>query len=467
MFLEFPSLGGMPNPQRAPLTSVASLAAAGRLMHRLRILRFIMLPVILLALGVGCHKGSSTANDPGQPPVITTGPVDTTTITGRPVSLGVAATGAPALRYQWTKDGTDILGALGSTYTIPNPKVQDAGNYTVTIVNPIGSITSAPVALTVLAAVSFNAPTGIAVDATGNLFISDAGDHTIWKVSTTNQKTLLAGSPGLPGSTDGTGIGARFNNPNGLALDLAGNLVVADTGNHTIRRVTQGGVVTTLAGSPGLSGSADGTALARFNGPFGLAVDATGGVYIADTQNHTIRFLAVNGTVSTFAGTALSPGLVNGPGASARFVEPNGLALAPNGTLYVADYGNSCIRAISPAALVTTFSGQGGLPGFLDGGATTAQFHLPVAIALDATGILWVADTHNHAIRRITPDGTVFLMAGSGFAGNADGVTTAALFDFPCGIAATPSGNLVVADTYNHILRNLTTTGTVTSLTTP
>jgi sugar lactone lactonase YvrE len=460
MFLEFPSLGGMPNPQRAPL------AAAGRLMPWLRSLRYILLPVLLLALGVACHKSSSHVNDPGQPPAFTTGPVDTTTVTGRPVSLVVVTTGAPVLRYQWSRNGVDILGALGSTYTIPNPKVTDTGSYTVTVTNPIGSITSSPAALTVLPAVTFNSPTGIAVDATGNLFISDSGDNTIWKVSTTNQKTLLAGSSGLPGSTDGTGSGARFNNPGGLALDPAGNLVVADTGNHTIRRVTQGGVVTTLAGSPGLPGSADGTTLARFNAPFGIAVAASGAIYIADTQNHTIRLLA-SGTVSTFAGLAGNPGLTNGPGASAQFNEPNGLALAPNGTLYVADYGNSCIRTISTGAAVTTFSGQANNHGFLDGNASTALFNLPVAIALDATGILWVADTHNHAIRRITPDGAVFLMAGSGTAGNADGSGSAGLFYLPCGIATTPAGNLVVMDTYNHILRSVTTTGTVTTLTTP
>ena len=460
MFLEFPSLGGMPNPQRA------SHAAAGQLRPRLRGLRFILLPVLLLALGAACHKSSSHANDPGQPPVITTGPSDTTTITGRPVSLVVATTGAPTLRYQWTKDGADILGALGSTYTIPSPKVTDAGTYVVTVVNPVGSTTSTPVVLTVLAAVPFTSPTGVAVDAAGNLFISDANDHTIWKVNTANQKTLLAGSPGLPGSADGTGSGASFNHPGGLALDPSGNLVVADTGNHTIRRVTQGGVVTTLAGSPGQPGSADGTTLARFNAPSGIAVNATDTIYIADTQNHTIRLLT-GGTVSTFAGIAGNPGLVNGVGASAQFTEPNGLALAPNGTLYVADYGNSCIRTISTGAAVTTFSGQANNHGFLDGSATTALFNLPVAIALDASGILWVADTHNHAIRRIAPDGSVSLVAGSGSAGNADGNGSAAYFYLPCGIATTPAGNFIVADTYNHILRSVTPSGTVTSLTTP
>jgi sugar lactone lactonase YvrE len=394
--------------------------------------------------------------------------VDTITITGRPVSLAIAVTGAPELRFQWTKDGTAILGALGATYTIPNPKIADAGRYTVTVVNPVGTVTSSAALLTVQQAVMFNAPTGIAVDAAGNLFIADTSDHTIWKVSTTNQKTLLAGSPGLSGSADGTGSGARFNNPGSLALDPTGNLVVADTGNHTLRRVTQGGAVTTLAGAPGTFGTADGPAAqARFNAPNGLAVDATGAIYIADTQNHTIRLLAVNGTVSTFAGIAGSPGLVNGPAASAQFLEPSGLALAPNGTLYVADYGNSCIRAISPGAVVTTFSGQAGTRGFLDGSASTALFSLPAAVALDAAGILWVADTHNHAIRRVTPDGTALTIAGAGVLGNADGVGSAALFDFPCGITATPAGNLVVTDTYNHILRSVTTSGTVTSLTMP
>ena len=462
MSLEFPNLGGRPSSKRSPL------AAAGRFLPSMRTLRLLLLPVLVLGLAGACHHSASSTNTPGTPPAITTGPADVSTITGRPASFTVVATGAVTLRYQWAKDGLNILGALGSTYTLTNPKVQDAGHYTVTITNPNGTLTSSPVTLTVAAAVSFVSPVGIVADASGNLFVSDTDDHTIWKVTPANVKTLLAGGSGLPGSADGSGSAARFRNPGCLALDAAGNVLVADTGNHTIRRIALDGTVTTLAGSPGVAGAVDAVgSLARFNAPFGLAVTGTGGVYISDSQNHTIRFMAANGTVSTYAGMAGLPGGTNGSPASAQFNQPNGLALAPNGTLYVADYGNSCVRAISPSAGVTTFAGQSGTHGFIDANGTAALFYQPVGIAVDSGGVLWLTDTHNHAIRRITADGTVSLVAGFGSLGNADGIGKDALLYLPCGITPTPAGNVVVADTFNHILRNVTPSNAVTSLTTP
>ena len=190
-------------------------------------------------------------------------------------------------------------------------------------------------------------------------------------------------------------------------------------------------------------------------------------MYIADSLNHTIRFLAVDGTVTTYAGSAGNPGLSNGVGALARFNQPTGLALAPNGSLYVSDSGNSCIRLIDPTAAVTTLAGKANSQGLADGSATTALFYQPMGIALDASGALWVADSRNHAIRRVAADGTVTLIAGSGTLGNTDANGAAALFNLPCGIATTSAGSLLVADTQNHILRNLTTTGAVTTLTTP
>jgi sugar lactone lactonase YvrE len=462
MFLEFPNLGGRPSSKRSPLT------AAVHFLQSIQILRTLLLPVLVLGLAGGCHRSSTATDTPGTPPAITTGPADISTITGRPASFTVVATGAVTLRYQWAKDGLNILGALGSTYTLTSPKVQDSGHYTVTITNPNGSITSAPGTLTVAAAVSFLSPVGLVSDVSGNLFVSDTDDHTIWKVTTAHVKTLLAGGSGLPGSADGTGSTARFRSPGCLALDAAGNLLVADTGNHTIRRIAPDGSVTTLAGSPGIAGAVDAVgSLARFNAPFGLAVSGTGGMYISDSQNHTIRFMAANGTVTTYAGMAGLPGGTNGSPASAQFNQPNGLALAPNGTLYVADYGNSCVRAISTSAGVTTFAGQSGTHGFIDASGTAALFYWPVGIAADAAGVLWLTDTHNHAIRRLTADGTVSLVAGFGSLGNADGIGKEALFNLPCGIATTPAGNVVVADTFNHILRSVTPTNTVTSLTTP
>jgi len=462
MFLKFPIPGEMASPGRA-LT-----AAAGRFMPSLRSLRILLLPILVLAVSVGCSKHTSHSDDPGMPPAITTGPSDASTVTGRQVSFTVAATGAVTLRYQWAKDGTNILGALSSTYTLNNPKVQDSGRYTVTITNPNGTITSAPATLTVVPAVMFNAPVGLAVDAAGNTYVSDMDDHTIWKVSPTNQKALLAGASGLAGSADGKGSLARFDTPGGLALEASGNLLVADTGNHTIRRIAPDGTVTTVAGAAGQPGSTDGAGtLARFNGPVALAVAGNGSVYVSDSQNHTIRLLATDGTVSTFAGLAGQPGQTDGALNVAQFNQPNGLALSPGGALYVADYGNSSIRLISPGGTVIVLAGLYNNHGYVDGTGTAARFYLPVGLALDASGLLYVADAGNHAIRRVTSTGTVSVFAGSGTSGNADGAGSAGLFFLPCGVAIAPSGNLVVADTNNHILRSITPAAVVSTYTTP
>ena len=458
MFLEFPGPGGL-------IAAVQLPAAFQGLAKRwLRRSTFLLLPLLLLALGTGCSKKSDTASSPGTPPTITAGPVDATTVSGRQVSFAVTAAGAPTLRFQWAKDGTAILGALGSTFTLFDPRPQDSGAYTVTITNPNGTLKSSAAVLTVVPTLEFTAAVGIVADSAGNLFISDLNDHVVWKVSPAKTVTLLAGAQGLPGAADGQGSAARFRNPGGLTLDASGNVLVADTGNHTLRRIAPDGTVTTLAGAAGLPGADDAVGtLARFNAPYGLAMDGSGGLYIGDSQNHTIRFMAANGTVSTFAGSAGQSGSTDASGASARFNQPNGLALASNGILYVADYGNSCIRAIASNGLVSTLAGLAGTPALLDATGAAARFNLPVGLALDANGNLWIADTHNHAVRRISPAGVVTLMAGSGAAGNADGTGSAALFNLPCGLAATPSG-LVVADTRNQLLRLVTSAGVVTTL---
>jgi sugar lactone lactonase YvrE len=461
MSLEFPGPGGMLG-SRWPLAS-----SKGRTPRTLRSLLCLLFPILLLALGAGCHRGSDP-NATGTPPSITLQPLDAATVSGRQVSFIITANGAQVLTYQWTKDGVDILGALGPIFTLYNPQPADSGHYAVTVTNDFGSATSYAAALTVAQAPEFTAAVGIVSDATGNLFVSDRDDHVIWKVSPANQVTLLAGTKGVPGSADGLGSAAQFRNPGSLAFDPAGNLVVADTGNHTIRRVAPDGTVTTLAGSPGLPGTADGLgSLARFNAPYGIAVSGTGSVYIADSQNHTIRLMATDGTVSTYAGTPGLAGQSNGSLSAALFNQPNGLALAADGTLFVADYGNSCIRVIGPNALVSTLAGMAGVVGYIDATGTAAIFNQPVGIALDASGNLWVTDTHNNAVRRITPAGVVKAMAGSGYAGNVDGTGVIAQFYWPCGITVTASGNLVVADTYNHILRNVTPAGVVTTLTVP
>lgn len=425
------------------------------------------LPVLaaLTLLGMACSHSSSS----DTPPRITTQPASASVITGRPVSFTVTATGSGALTYQWAKDGKAVLGAQDATLTLYNPGLQDAGQYLVTVSNSLGTATSEPATLTVVAAMTFTSPFGIVADASGDLFLSDTADHTIWKVDPTGAKTLFAGSPGTPGAADGIGRSARFRYPGGLAFDPSGNLLVADTGNNTLRRIAPDGTVTTLAGAAGVPGATDAVGLAaRFNAPIGLAVDASGVAYIGDSGNHTIRRMAVDGTVTTYAGLPGQPGFLNGAAGAARFNQPNGVALAPDGTLYIADYGNSCIRAISPSGQVSTLAGQPGTHGTTDGAGANAAFYWPVGLTVDASGTIWVADTYNHTLRKILAGGTVSTLAGyGGTLGNLDGTGTSARFNQPCGLALLPGGDLAVTDTGNHLLRRVTSTGVVTTYTLP
>ncbi len=196
----------------------------------------------------------------------------------------------------------------------------------------------------------------------------------------------LAGVSAI-GSSDGSGSAARFFSPSGVAVDSSGTVYVADTGNNTIRKITSGGAVTTLAGLAGSSGSADGTGPgARFSRPTGVAVDVSGTVYVADTGNNTIRKITSGGTVTTLAGLAGSFGSNDGTGSAARFSFPGGVAVDSSGTVYVADTNNQTIRIVTSGGSVTTLAGLSGIPGAADGTGSTARFSFPRAIAVDSSG---------------------------------------------------------------------------------
>jgi sugar lactone lactonase YvrE len=207
-------------------------------------------------------------------------------------------------------------------------------------------------------AASFSTPTSVAVDATGDAFVTNNGDNTILKITPGGAASVFAGKAGASGGQDGAGDVARFATPRGIAIDQAGNLYVADEGNSNIRKITPAGVVSTLAGSTGQSGNADGTGpAARFAVPRALTVDAAGNVYVADTDNNTIRKITPAGVVTTLAGRAGETGATNGTGGAARFSEPRGIAVDTAGNIYVADSGNQAIRQITPDGVVTTVAG--------------------------------------------------------------------------------------------------------------
>jgi sugar lactone lactonase YvrE len=311
----------------------------------------------------------------------------------------------------------------------------------------------------------FYQPQGVALDDAGNLYVGDTGNETIRKVTASGLVSTFAGSAGTYGSTNATGTSASFWGPQGLALDNATNVYVADSLNHVIRKITAAGVVTTLAGTAGTVGSADGTgAAARFWLPQSVAADTNGNLYVADTANGTIRKIASGAIVTTLAGSA-STGSADGPGSSARFSGPTGAAIDSSGNTYVADAGNGTIRVVTSAGAVSTLAGLAGSFGATDGPSNNARFFAPQGTVVDSAGNIYVADTANHMIRKITSAGVVSTLAGlAGTNGVSDGTGTNARFNFPQGVAVDLSNNVYVADTWNHTIREVTPSGVVRTL---
>ena len=281
----------------------------------------------------------------------------------------------------------------------------------------------------------FDHPAGVAVDQGGNVIVTD-WNHRIWKVASDGTVSDIAGSGDL-GFADGQV--ASFGFPGGVAVDPDGNVIVADSDNHRIRKVTPDGLVSTMAGS-GVADFADGQGnAASFNEPIGVAIDHDGNVIVADKFNHRIRKVTPDGTVTTIAGS----------GSAGCIRLPADVAIDGVGNIIVADAGHHRIRMVTPDGSVSTIAGSGNV-GFADGQGVFASFKLPVAVAIDTDGNVIVADAENHRIRKVTPDGLVSTMAGSGVACFANGLGDTASFSYPWGVAIDYDGNIIVADHSNH-----------------
>lgn len=346
---------------------------------------------------------------------------------------------------------------------------------------------------------SYFSAAGMAFDASsGNLFVAE--DRYIRQIAAGGAVTTAAGFA-QTGSQDGPGSAARFFAPFGLASDVSGRIYVTDAGTFDpitgavthvdIRAITTTGDVTTLAGSSGVAGFGDGSGTAAmFGSAGGLCYDtssgnpSSGSLLVADGANNAIRMVTLAGTVTTYAGplptdpTAGASGFVDGTGDAASFSQPAFVAIDAAGNAFVTDSGNNAIRRIAPGGVVVTIAGpppgdpNAGTSGFADGTASAALFNDPTGIAVDANGNIYVADTNNNAIRKITADGVVSTLAGryptdptAGLPGNTDGTGDQASFNGPRGLVVDSNGNIYVADTGNNLIRKVTPSGVVTTIT--
>lgn len=310
-------------------------------------------------------------------------------------------------------------------------------------------------------AAQFDAPIDVTVDEKGNVYVADSANHRIRLIAPSGKATTLAGSAEV-GDADGVGGAARFSSITGIALAPSGVIFLADSVEMDphpmrVRSITTAGEVSTLAGGTE-AGYTDGQGSAAFfRTPANLTVDKDGNIYVADTNNHRIRLVKPDGTVSTFAGpsgSGYAAGYKDGAATEAKFNGPRGLAVDSAGNVFVADTGNHCIRKITPDGQVTTLAGSKDA-GYSDGIGAEARFNYPTDIAVDSQGNLYIADTANHRIRKITPDGIVTTLAGNGQPGFADGAADKAQFRAPEGIAVDAQGNVYVADTGNHRIRRI------------
>jgi kumamolisin len=433
-----------------------------------------------MVTGVGTPVMSALVQalaSPASAPVITAQPQSQSASPGQNVTFSVTATGSGSLAYQWQRmpfgtstwsnvnDGTTYTGTNTAAMTVNSVTTAMSGDsFRCAVSNSSGTVITAPPAILIVVdpltittvagtagssgsldgtggAARFNHPSDLVADSAGNVYVTDTSNHTVRKITPTGVVSTLAGLAGAHGSVDGTGSAARFYSPTGITIDGSGTVYVADTDNNSIRKVTAAGAVITLASG--------------FNLPSDVTADGAGNLFVADTGNNTIRKIVIStGAVSLVAGQTGSSGNNDGNGSAARFYTPEGVAVDSSGNIYVADTNNQTIRKISPAGAVSTLAGLAGVSGSSDGAGSAARFQNPSDLAVDVSGNVFVADTGNQTIRKITPSGLAGTVAGqAGLSGSADGIGSAARFYYPAGVAVDSAGDVYVADTDNDTIR--------------
>ncbi|WP_394826049.1 hypothetical protein [Pendulispora albinea] len=445
-------------------------------MRTIRAIRFLMLSNLVLA---SCSDGSGARSDStvasSRSKALSAHAADETELAVLAGGIGgrgnADGTGAEARFYEPV--GMAFDGA-GNVYV-----ADDANNVVRKIVLATGEVSTIAgsswdppgSADGVGQAARLDGPRGVAADGAGNLYVSDGHNSTIRKiVLATGEVSTFAGAAREPGYADGIGRAARFHGVDGLAIDTSGNLYVSEMLNHTIRKIVLATAeVSTFAGSAGNHGSADGVgSAARFYGADGLAIDTSGNLYVADSYNDTIRKIVIaTRKVTTLAGAAGKSGRTNGIGSAARFSEPSGLAIDPSGRLFVTEHWNGQVRSIDlGTARVSTFAGSGD-DAVVDGTGRGASFGWPHGIVADGSGHLYVTENRHHAVRTISvASAEVTTFAGRPTTeGHADGVGPAARFFESNAMVADGAGNVYIADTMNEVIRKMVlATGEVTTI---
>jgi sugar lactone lactonase YvrE len=428
------------------------------------------------------------------PPAITTQPAGQLALIGTSPAFSVAVTGTPPFNYSWYFNSTNLMqSGTNNTFTLSDISTNNAGLYSVVVTNAYGGVTSQPASLTL----AF--PPTVAIPPAGQTNLAGtAASFTVtpggtgpfayqWQFNGTNLPNNLIttvagiGYSGFSGD-GGAATNARLSSPDGVAFDAAGNLYISDFLNNRIRKVSTNGLITTVAGNAGngyaYSGDGGPATNASMVHPGGVALDAAGNLYIADTGNNRIRRVGTNGIITTVAGNGPSfpsPGSYAGDGGTATnasLYSPEGVALDPFGNLYIADSGNNRIRLVSSYGLITTVAGKSGSGYSGDGGvATNASLYDPVGVSLDAAGNLYIADANNNRIRKLGTNGLITTVAGNGpsypshgsYAGDGGAATNASLY-FPAGVSLDPFGNLYIADTDNNRIRLVSTNDLITTV---
>ncbi|WP_030220130.1 NHL domain-containing protein [Streptomyces bikiniensis] len=307
-----------------------------------------------------------------------------------------------------------------------------------------------------------NGPYGLAVDSTGTLYSSDYFNHRVRKVTTDGKVSTVAGT-GVAGyrGDNGPALSAQLNCPREVAVDGAGNLYITDSANHRVRKVTPDGTISTAVGTgaAGFGGDGGSATAARINYALGAAVDGDGVLYVSDHGNHRVRKVTADGKISTIAGTGTAGSRGDGgPAASAQLNRPYGLAVDGAGNLYIADADNHRVRKVAPDGTISTVAGTGAAGFSGDGGpAASARLNLPVAVAVDSTGTLYLSDYRNHRVRKVAPDGTISTVAGTGSAGfgGDGGPAASAQLNNPFGLVVDCVDTLYIADHLNHRIRKI------------